>query len=64
MGVTGIESETKTTDKEVILILKIPGLSGESVNINDDRIRIAYDAKKRCRPGRTPKAAKCSRANR
>ncbi|MEK7233389.1 MAG: Hsp20/alpha crystallin family protein [Elusimicrobiota bacterium] len=45
MGVTGIESETKTTDKEVILILKIPGLSGESVNINDDRIRIAYDAK-------------------
>ena len=47
MDVTGIRPETKTTDDQVILSLKIPGLEGESLNIdvNEDRIRIAYDAK-------------------
>lgn len=47
MGIADIRPETTTTDKEVILSLKIPGLAGESlnINVNDDRIRIAYDAK-------------------
>lgn len=47
MGVGEIHPETRTTDKEVILSFHIPGLDGESLNIsvNDDRIRIVYDAK-------------------
>lgn len=47
MGVADIRPEIKTTDDQVILSLKIPGLAGESLNIdvNADRIRIAYDAK-------------------
>jgi len=47
MDVTDIRPEVKTTDEEVILSLKIPGLAGESlnINVNDNRIRIAYDAK-------------------
>jgi HSP20 family molecular chaperone IbpA len=47
MNVTNISPEVKTTEKEVILSFKIPGLDGESmnININKDRIRIAYDAK-------------------
>lgn len=47
MDVADINPETNITDKEVILSIKIPGLKGESlnVNVNDNRIRIAYDAK-------------------
>lgn len=47
MDLAEIQSESKTTEKEVIVSLKIPGLTGESLNVdvNDDRIRIAYDAK-------------------
>lgn len=47
MDLDEIQSETKTTDKEVIVSFKIPGLAGESLNVdvNDARIRIAYDAK-------------------
>lgn len=45
MAVADIHPEIETTDEQVILSLKIPGLEGESlnININDDRIRIAYD---------------------
>lgn len=47
MDVGGIQSETKSTDKEVVVSFKVPGLEGESlkVDVNDDRIRVAYDAK-------------------
>lgn len=47
MDVAGIQSETKSTDKEVVVSFKVPGLDGESlkVDVNDDRIRVAYDAK-------------------
>jgi HSP20 family molecular chaperone IbpA len=47
MNVANISPEVKTTEKEVILSFKIPGLDGESmnININKDRIRIAYEAK-------------------
>lgn len=47
MDVTGIQSETRSTDKEVVVSFKVPGLDGESlkVDVNDDRIRVAYDAK-------------------
>lgn len=47
MSVANIHSEVKTTDKEVILAFNIPGLNGESlnININNDRIRVSYDAK-------------------
>lgn len=47
MDFAEIESESKITANEVIVSLKIPGLKGESLNvdINDDRIRVAYDAK-------------------
>jgi HSP20 family molecular chaperone IbpA len=47
MDLAEIHSENKKTDKEVIVSFKIPGLAGESLNVdvNDDRIRIAYDAK-------------------
>ena len=47
MDLAEIRPETKATDKEVVVSLKIPSLTGESLNVdvNDDRIRIAYDAK-------------------
>ena len=47
MDLAEIQSESTTTDKEVVVSFKIPGLEGESLNVdvNDDRIRIAYDAK-------------------
>lgn len=47
MDLTELQSESKTTEKEVVVSFKIPGLAGESLNVdvNDDRIRIAYDAK-------------------
>lgn len=47
MVVADIHPEIKTTDEQVILSLKIPGLEGESlnINVNDDRIRIAYDVR-------------------
>jgi HSP20 family molecular chaperone IbpA len=47
MNVANISPEVKTTEKEVILSFKIPGLDGESlnINVNDDRIRVSYDAK-------------------
>lgn len=47
MDVTDIRPEVKSTADEVIVSLKIPGLEGESLNIdiNKDRIRISYSAK-------------------
>lgn len=47
MGLAEIRSEVKTTGNEVIVSFNIPGLEGESlrVDVNDDRIRLAYDVK-------------------
>lgn len=47
MDVAEIRPEIKTTEKDVTVSFKVPGLEGESLNIdvNNDRIRIGYDAK-------------------
>lgn len=47
MGLAEIRPEVKTTGNEVIVVFKIPGLKGESlrIDVNDDRIRLAYDAR-------------------
>jgi HSP20 family molecular chaperone IbpA len=47
IGLTDIHTETKTTKDEVILSFRIPGLNADSlsININDNRIRVSYDAK-------------------
>lgn len=46
LGVADVETGIEKTDKEVVLSIRIPGLKGESlkIDVNDDRIRIAYDA--------------------
>lgn len=46
MEIGEIRPEVKTTDKEVVLTLKVPGREGEAFNVdvNGDRIRVAYDA--------------------
>lgn len=48
MDISRIETKTKETDKEVIVELNIPGLDKDSLNIdvNESRIRIAYDARR------------------
>lgn len=47
MGLSAIAAKTKETDKEVVVELSIPGLDKDSLNIdvNESRIRVAYDAK-------------------
>lgn len=47
MGLSGIRSEVVTTDKEVVVSFKIPGLKADSleVDVNEQRIRAAYSAK-------------------
>lgn len=47
MNVASMRPELKTTEDEVILAIKVPGLDGESlsIDVNEDRIRVSYDAK-------------------
>ena len=47
MDLAEIRPDIKSTDKELVVSFRIPGLAGESLNVdvNDDRIRIAYDSK-------------------
>lgn len=48
MDLSAIRERTRETDKEVIVELKIAGLDKESldINVDDSRIRLAYDARK------------------
>lgn len=47
MGVAELETEVKATDTEVILSFRAPGLEKGAldIDVNKDRIRIAYDVK-------------------
>lgn len=48
MDLTAIREKTRDTGKEVVVELKLAGLDKDSlnINVNDSRIRVAYDAKK------------------
>lgn len=48
MDLAAIREKTRETGKEVIVELKLAGLDKDSlnINVNDSRIRVAYDAKK------------------
>lgn len=49
MDLAGIQEKTRETDKEVVVEMKINGLDKDSlkIEVDDSRIRAAYDAQKR-----------------